>query len=137
MSCANSSCWRAGWRWCHRYAPDLAPLRCARPGGRFELAGEAQVGRLAGMSMDNELQKHYALLLGIGSPWEVKAVALKLSEKRVEIELDWQWGSDAKCPECGRACSIHDRAPERTWRHLDTMQFITLIRARTPPAIGA
>jgi len=86
------------------------------------------------MSMDNELQKHYAMLLGIGSPWEVKAVELKLAEKKVEIELGWQWGSAAKCPECGRECSIHDRAPERTWRHLDTMQFTTLIRARTPRA---
>ena len=84
------------------------------------------------MSMDSELQKHYALLLGIGSPWEVKNVELKLAEKKVEIELGWQWGQDAKCPECGRACSIHDSAPERTWRHLDTMQFATLIRARTP-----
>jgi transposase len=84
------------------------------------------------MSLDNELQKHYALLLGIGSPWEVKTVALKLQEKKVEIELGWQWGAAAKCPECGRACSIHDCAPERTWRHLDTMQFTTLIRARTP-----
>src|SRR5208337_1858845 len=36
--------------------------------------------------------------------------------------------------ECGVACSIHDSAPERTWRHLDTMQFATLIRARTPRA---
>jgi transposase len=84
------------------------------------------------MSMDTELQKHYALLLGIGSPWEVKTVELKLQEKKVEIELGWQWGQSAKCPECGRACSIHDCAPERTWRHLDTMQFATLIRARTP-----
>ncbi len=84
------------------------------------------------MSMDTELQKHYALLLGIGSPWEVKTVELKLGEKQVEIELGWQWDQDAKCPECGRACSIHDCAPERTWRHLDTMQFTTLIRARTP-----
>ena len=84
------------------------------------------------MSMDTELQKHYALLLGIGSPWEVKTVELKLQEKKVEIELGWQWGQSAKCPECGRACSIHDSAPERTWRHLDTMQFATLIRARTP-----
>ena len=73
-----------------------------------------QVGRLADMSMDSELQKHYALLLGISSPWEVKAVALQLAEKRVEIEVGWQWGSDARCPECGRACSIHDSAPERT-----------------------
>jgi transposase len=86
------------------------------------------------MSMDSELQKHYALLLGIGSPWEVKNVELKLQEKKVEIELGWQWGAAAKCPECGRECSIHDCAPERTWRHLDTMQFTTLIRARTPRA---
>ena len=57
---------------------------------------------------------------------------LKLGEKKVEIELGWQWGAAAKCPECGRACSIHDCAPERTWRHLDTMQFTTLIRARAP-----
>jgi transposase len=84
------------------------------------------------MSMDNELQKHYAMLLGIGSPWEVKTVELKLADKQVDIELRWQWGTAAKCPECGRECSIHDRAPERTWRHLDTMQFETLIRARVP-----
>jgi len=84
------------------------------------------------MSIDSELQKHYALLLGVGSPWEVKDVELKLAEKKVEIELGWQWGTAAKCPECGRECSIHDCAPERTWRHLDTMQFTTLIRARPP-----
>jgi transposase len=52
----------------------------------------------------------------------------------VEIELGWQWGAAAVCPECGRECSIHDCAPERTWRHLDTMQFATLIRARVPRA---
>jgi transposase len=86
------------------------------------------------MSMDSELQKHYALLLGIGSPWEVKTVDLNLEAKKVEIELGWQWGAAAKCPECGRECSIHDCAPERTWRHLDTMQFTTLIRTRTPRA---
>ena len=33
------------------------------------------------MSMDSELQKHYALLLGIGSPWEVKTVDLNLEGK--------------------------------------------------------
>ena len=84
------------------------------------------------MNMDSELHKHYALLLGVGSSWEVKGVELKLAEKKVEIELGWQWGTAAQCPECGRECSIHDRAPERIWRHLDTMQFTTLIRARTP-----
>ena len=86
------------------------------------------------MSMDTELQKHYALLLGMGSPWEVKTVELKLTEKKVEIQLAWQWGASARCPECGEECSMHDSAPERTWRHLDTMQFETLLRARTPRA---
>jgi transposase len=84
------------------------------------------------MSMDSELQNHYAQLLGIGSPWEVKTVELKLGDKKVEIELGWQWGAAAQCPECGVECSIHDCAPERTWRHLDTMQFMTVIRARVP-----
>lgn len=86
------------------------------------------------MSMDTVLQQHYALLLGIGSPWEVKTVELKLEQKQVEIELGWHWGAAAKCPECARECSIHDCAPERTWRHLDTMQFTTLVRARAPRA---
>jgi len=82
--------------------------------------------------MDTELQKHYAQLLWIGSPWGVKTVELSVAKKTVEIELGWQWGADAQCPECRRSCAIHDCAPERTWRHLDTMQFTTLIRARTP-----
>jgi transposase len=115
-----------------RFAPDSAPLplRCAGP--RLVLAESQRSVRLAAMSMDTELEKHYALLLGVGSPWEVKAVELKLEDKKVEIELEWQWGAAAQCPECGQECSIHDSAPERTWRHLDTMQFSTLIRARTP-----
>jgi transposase len=106
--------------------------RCAGPVQGLGLAGNGWSGQGWAMGIDSELQRHYALLLGIGSPWEVKTVELKLQERKVEIQLDWQWGADAQCPECGRKCSIHDRAPERTWRHLDTMQFTTLIRARTP-----
>lgn len=113
-------------------APDSAPLPLRYAGPRLVLAESPRCVRLVAMSMDTELQKHYALLLGVGSPWEVKTVDLKLAEKKVEIELGWQWGAAARCPECGRECSIHDSAPERTWRHLDTMQFRTLIRARTP-----
>lgn len=115
-----------------RLAPDFAPLRCAAPVHSLGWPEAWFVEASWAMSMDNELQKHYALLLGIGSPWEVKGVELKLADKQVDIELGWQWGAAAKCPECGRECSIHDSAPERTWRHLDTMQFTTLIRARTP-----
>jgi transposase len=72
----------------------------------------------------------------VGSPWEVKTVELRLPEKKVAIELAGQWGAAAQCPECGRACSIHDCAPARTWRHLDTMPFRTRIRARAPRSAG-
>ena len=41
-------------------------------------------------------------------------------------------GNTVACPECGKQCTVADHAPERTWRHLDTMQFETLIRARVP-----
>jgi hypothetical protein len=85
-----------------RYA--AAPLRRSKILGWKSRPVSERVG---GVSIDNELQKHYALLLGIGSPWEVKTVELKLQEKKVEIELGWQWGQSAKCPECGRDCSIH------------------------------
>ena len=86
------------------------------------------------MNLNRELQRHYAQLLAVGSPWEVKTVELKLAERQVAIELGWQWGTTARCPVCGRDCAMHDCAPERTWRHLDTMQFATLIRARVPRA---
>jgi transposase len=81
---------------------------------------------------DHELQKHYRLLLGIDLPWQVAEVKLELAEKRVKICLVWQEGQKAPCPVCGRECALYDLAPERTWRHLDTMQFETILRARTP-----
>lgn len=80
----------------------------------------------------NELRNHYGLLLGIEEPWQVEEVNLDIESKKVELLLVWSPGNRAKCPCCGSECSLYDLAPERTWRHLDTMQFETIIRARTP-----
>ena len=66
-----------------------APLRHAA-GARWVNRGWRSPGgfwQAWAMSMDGELQKHYALLLGIGSLWEVKTEDLKLLEKEVVIEL--------------------------------------------------
>ena len=79
----------------------------------------------------NELNTHYRLLLGLDSNWEVQEVDLSLEGRRVEIVLEFV-GRELVCPECGQASGRHDLAPERTWRHLDTMQFETVIRARIP-----
>jgi len=82
--------------------------------------------------LQNELHRHYGLLLGIKSPWEVHGVKLDMAGRRVEIKLEWAMGNTVACPGCGKQCTVADHAPERTWRHLDTMRFETLIRARVP-----
>jgi len=85
---------------------------------------------LLGMS---DLTEHYRALLGLDANWRVECVDFSLEEKKVEIVLEHR-GGGLCCPECGESCSQADLAPERQWRHLDTMQFQTLIRARLPRA---
>lgn len=79
------------------------------------------------------LTEHYRLLLGLDASWEVADIVLSLEDQRVEIHLEHR-GDRVACPECGASCPIADHAPLRPWRHLDTMQFETILRARVPRA---
>ncbi len=81
----------------------------------------------------SQLTEHYRLLLGLDAAWAVANVALSLEEKRVEILVE-HLGGPVTCHECNGKCTIADHAPERAWRHLDTMQFETRLRARVPRA---
>lgn len=81
--------------------------------------------------MARSLAAHYGMLLGLDESWEVADVNLELEAKRVTIRLDFT-GKRVVCPGCGGSCSKADHAPERTWRHLDTMQFETVLAARVP-----
>ena len=81
---------------------------------------------------DAAVAAHYGLLLGIASPWEVRRVDLQLEAQRVEVDVAHGPSAALACPECKRACPGYDHAPERQWRHLDVMQFTTIIRARVP-----
>jgi transposase len=82
------------------------------------------------MLMENTNQ-HYRLLLGLDDSWDVVRVNLSLEEKRVEIFLEYV-ASGGVCPECGSSGPLADHASERKWRHLDTMQFETILIAKTP-----
>ena len=83
--------------------------------------------------MAESLEQHYRRLLGLEEPWVVEAVDLDLAAQRVEIRLGAQVDTRGlKCPECGKWTALYDHAPERRWRHLDTMQFETVLVARTP-----
>jgi transposase len=89
--------------------------------------------RKKGMNeLSNELHRHYGQLLGVESPWRVRAVKLEMAEKKVEIEIEWTSGEALHCPECGKQCGMKDYAVERRWRHLDVMRFETVLRCRVP-----
>jgi len=75
---------------------------------------------------------HYGKLSGLEAPWEVRAAQLDLLRGRVELEVAWAETTAVVCPECGQECARHDHAPEREWRHLNVMQFLTVIKARAP-----
>lgn len=55
-----------------------------------------------------------------------------MEDKLVEIDVLWPTDERVECPECGRSCAIKDHREERRWRHLDTMQFQTIIKSRVP-----
>lgn len=78
------------------------------------------------------LTQHYGQLLGLSAPWMVAEVKLELASRRVEIRLERDENYELTCPECGRSCPVYDHGDERRWRHLDTMQFETVLVARIP-----
>ncbi len=84
------------------------------------------------MEISKELQKHYQLLLGLNSPWQISEVNLDIEGRKVEIYISWPQGEKVSCPECNAQCTVKDHREERTWRHLDTMQFATYIKCRVP-----
>lgn len=74
----------------------------------------------------------YAHILGLSSPWRVTTVDLDTSVGEVRISVSHGSEDALSCPSCGKACSVHDHAPERRWRHLDTCQMQTLLICSIP-----
>lgn len=81
--------------------------------------------------MSPSLNSHYSLLLGLQSPWKVAKVNLEMEPNRVILDVSHDPGKVA-CPDCGKLSPQRDLAPLRTWRHLDTMNFETILQARVP-----
>lgn len=78
---------------------------------------------------DTELYRH---LLGVDPPWNVARVELDVKERRVDVFVEHKPGQEFACPECGRDLVVYDHSAERSWRHLDSCQFATMLRARIP-----
>lgn len=73
----------------------------------------------------------YENLLGLKPPWKVSGVDLDLAGKEVVVRVAVEEGVLWGCPVCTRRMHVHDWH-ERAWRHLDTCQFRTIIKARVP-----
>ena len=74
----------------------------------------------------------YFQVLGLMRPWKVKDVQLSMEKQQVVVWIEWPEGQRVKCPNCEKESSIYDHAEERSWRHLDTCQFKTILRCRVP-----
>lgn len=73
----------------------------------------------------------YAKLLGIEAPWFVRDVDARLDAREVEVFISFDDAAKVTCPDCGASCGRYD-SRTRTWRHLDTMQYRTLLTADVP-----
>jgi len=74
----------------------------------------------------------YQQILGLSDPWTVTSVKLDAEHQQIEVHVNHPSNMTFCCPECERELSCYDHAPERTWRHLDSCQFKTLLRASVP-----
>ena len=73
----------------------------------------------------------YGRILGIESPWEVSSVELRPEAGEVEVFVVRRRDEALSCPECGCAGRRHD-ARRRSWRHLPTCQYRTILTAAVP-----
>jgi len=82
--------------------------------------------------MISSLEEHYKQLLGLDASWAVSEVDLSTTGLRVLIRVELV-ANKYRCSECDEDCPVHDvRDDIRQWRHLDTMQFETVIESATP-----
>lgn len=77
---------------------------------------------------DHEL---YAAILGIQLPWQVTSVALDPKAEEVRVLIEAVAGTRFPCPQCQAPCPGYDTR-RRSFRHLDTCQFKTILEADVP-----
>ena len=76
-------------------------------------------------------ENFFTKLLNLEDGWIVESIETDLSKAEIYIHivclLDEIIDVDSD-----EFCKVYDFAPERSWRHLDTMQYKTFIRSRLP-----
>lgn len=73
----------------------------------------------------------YERLLGLRAPWHVEDVDFDREAGWVTVKVEASPGAQWCCPECHRPAVGYDHRVRR-WRHLDTMQYYTVLEAKVP-----
>jgi len=75
----------------------------------------------------------YQILLCLTPPWRVTAVSVDpdIKLREIVVRVEYPEGELMHCPQCEAICPGYDHKPRR-WRHLNTMQFKTLIESDVP-----
>lgn len=77
------------------------------------------------------LKEFYAQSLELKAPWKVVDVVIDGEARQVRIRVECARGEVWGDPDTNERAEIKDWE-ERTWRHLDTCQFETIITAKVP-----
>lgn len=78
---------------------------------------------------DTELYRH---LLGLEAPWTVTRVELSTANQQVDVWAGHAEGLKWNCPSCQNVSPLYDHSEERSWRHLDSCHFKTILHAKPP-----
>lgn len=76
-------------------------------------------------------KEHYNRLLKLPRQWTVTEIDERLANNELHLTISYQ-GEGGECPECGAMCPVYDHQHERTWRHMDTMQYECYLHSCTP-----
>ncbi len=74
----------------------------------------------------------YEKILGISIPWFISDIDVSNELEMVTVHLSHNSGVKFACPLCDASCGVYDHTSERTWRHLDTCQYMTYLKASVP-----
>lgn len=76
-------------------------------------------------------ENFFNLLLDLEDGWQVGSISTDLDKAEISIEITCFLHTLIDT-ETGELCPVYDHAPQRCWRHLDTMQYKTFICCRLP-----
>jgi transposase len=83
------------------------------------------------LSFMTDKEELYATILGVREPWHVTEVDVRAKQEDVTVTIAARSDVHHRCPRCKKPCPGYDTR-RRSWRHLDTCQFKTILVADVP-----